>query len=54
MTSSIQEWQFHIDTDIAVVKNGNFTLLLTSNGQEWQFHFITDIAAEIPSMRGHV
>ena len=45
-----QEWQFHIATDIQwsimaishyyrhlVVKNGNFTLLLTSNGQEWQF-----------------
>ena len=26
-----------------VVKNGNFTLLLTSSGQEWQFHIPTDI-----------
>ena len=26
-----------------VVKNGNFTLLLTSSGQEWQFHPATDI-----------
>ena len=26
-----------------VVKNGNFTLLLTSSGQEWQFHIATDI-----------
>ena len=24
-----------------VVKNGNFTLLLTSSGQEWQFHIDT-------------
>ena len=26
-----------------VVRNGNFTLLLTSSGQEWQFHIATDI-----------
>ena len=26
-----------------VVKNGNFTLLLTSSGQEWQFHIATDM-----------
>ena len=26
-----------------VVKNGNFTFLLTSSGQEWQFHIPTDI-----------
>ena len=26
-----------------VVKNGNFTLLLTSSGQEWQFHTATHI-----------
>ena len=56
LTSSGQEWQFHIATDILwsrmaishcywhlVVKNGNFTLLLTSSGQEWQFHIATDI-----------
>ena len=56
LTSSGQEWQFHIATDIQwstmaishcychlVVKNGNFTLLLTSSGQEWQFHIATDI-----------
>ena len=30
MTSSHQEWQFHI-------------ALLTSSGQEWQFHTATDI-----------
>ena len=24
-----------------MVKNGNFTFLLTSNGQEWQFHIAT-------------
>ena len=48
LTSSGQEWQFHIATDIhwsgmgishcywhLVVKNSNFTLLLTSSGQEW-------------------
>ena len=23
-----------------VVKNGNFTLLLTSSDQEWQFHIV--------------
>ena len=38
MTSSGQEWQFHIATDILVVKNGNFILLVTSLGEEWQFH----------------
>ena len=26
-----------------MVKNGNFTLLLTSSGQEWQFHNETDV-----------
>ena len=30
-------WYCHL-----VVKNGNFTLLLTSSGQEWQFDFATD------------
>ena len=29
LTSSFQEWQFHIAT--------------TSSGQEWQFHIATDI-----------
>ena len=43
MTSSGQECQFHIATDIWCVKNGNFTLLLTSGGQEWQFYIATDI-----------
>ena len=43
LTSSGQEWQFHIVTDMLVVKNDNFTLLLTSSGQEWQFHIATDI-----------
>ena len=50
------EWQFHTATDIyssrmaishcywhLVVKNGNFTLLLTYSGQEWQFHIATDM-----------
>ena len=27
-----------------MVKNGNFTLLLTSGGQKWQFYFATDIS----------
>ena len=31
-------WYGHV-----VVKNDNFTLLLTSSGQEWQFHIATDI-----------
>ena len=26
-----------------VVKNGNFTFLLTSTGQQWQVHMSTDI-----------
>ena len=43
MTCSGQEWQFHIATDMLVVKNGNFTCLLTCSGQEWQFHMSTDI-----------
>ena len=56
LTSSGQEWQFHIFTEIwwskmaishiyrhLVVKNGNFKCLLTFSGQEWQFHISTDI-----------
>ena len=56
LTSSGQEWQFDIATDILwsrmaiwhcywhlLVKNGNLTELLTSNGQQWQFHIATDI-----------
>ena len=56
LTSSGQEWQFYISTDIwrsrmaishdnshLLAKNGNLTLLLTSSGQEWQFHSSTDI-----------
>ena len=43
LTTSGQEWQFHIATDNLVVKHGNFTLLKTFNGQEWQFHIATDI-----------
>ena len=41
LTSSCQEWQFHIATCDLVVKNDNFTLLLTSSSQEWQFHIAT-------------
>ena len=57
LTSSGQEWQFHIAIDISlskmassdcywhlVVKTGNFTLLLTSSGQEWQVQIATDIS----------
>ena len=43
MTGSGQEWQFYMSTDILVVKNGNFILLMTCSGQEWQFHMSTDI-----------
>ena len=56
--SSGQEWQFHIATNILwsrlaishcywylVVKDGNFTLLLTSSGQEWQ---LADLLADLP------
>ena len=58
LTSSDQEWQFHIATAISwsrmaishcywhlVVKNGNFTLLLTSSSQEWQ---LADLPADLP------
>ena len=43
LTSIGPERQFHITTDILMVKNGNFTLLLTCSGQQWQFHIATDI-----------
>ena len=56
LTSSGQQWQFHIATDIywltmafshsywhVVVKNGNFTLLLRSSGPELQLYIATDI-----------
>ena len=58
ISSSGQEWEFHIPTAHLVVKNGNFTFLLHilvvnkwdishcywhSSGQEWQFHIATDI-----------
>ena len=43
LTSSSQEWQFHIVTDMYVVQKGNLTLLLTSSHQEWQFYIATDI-----------
>ena len=35
---AILYWYWHV-----VVKNGNFTLLLTSSGQQWQFHIATII-----------
>ena len=37
-----------------MVKNGNFTLLLTSHDKEWQFHIATDIAIDISTMRAHI
>ena len=57
LTSSGQDWHFHIPTDMkwsGIVnfllllissgqKNDNSTYLLTSNGYEWQFHITTDI-----------
>ena len=42
LTSSVQEWQFHIATVHLVVRNSNFTFLMTSSGQEWQFYIATD------------
>ena len=48
LTSSGQEWQFHIATDVQwswqylSSKNGNFTLNATSRGN-WSFHIPTDI-----------
>ena len=43
LTSSGQQWQFHIATDIQWSTMAISTLLLTSSGQEWQFHIATDI-----------
>ena len=50
LTSSGQEWQFHITTNISWSRNWNSTFLsldvirkLKSSGQEWQFHIATDI-----------
>ena len=44
LTSTGQEWQFHIATDdMIVVKNGSFTLLLTSKWSRMGFHIATDI-----------
>ena len=44
LTSSDQEWQFHIPTDIYWSRMNNFTLLLKSHGHhEWQFDIATDI-----------
>ena len=42
MTSSGQEWQFHIATDIKWSRMA-VSLLLSSSGLEWQFHIATDI-----------
>ena len=57
LSSSGQEWQFHMSTDILwpriaiahvyshlVVMHGNFILLLTCSGKEWQFHMTSDIS----------
>ena len=43
LTSSVQEWQFHIATDVYWSRMVISTLLLTSSGEEWQFHIATDI-----------
>ena len=43
LTSSGQEWQFHIATDVQWSRMAISHLLLTSSGQEWQFHIATDI-----------
>ena len=54
LTSSVEEWKFHIATDIklsgmyishsywhVLLKNVKFTLLLRCSRQEWQFHIAT-------------
>ena len=38
---AISHWYTHL-----IVRNGNFTLLLTSSCQEWQFHIATDISGQ--------
>ena len=38
-----QEWQFHISIAHVVIKNGNFTCLLTSSAQEWQFYITNEM-----------
>ena len=62
LTSSGQEWQFHIATDIYWQEwqihiaadiywslNGNITLLPMSSGQEWQLADLTlDLLADLP------
>ena len=37
-----------------VVKNGNFTLLLTSTGQEWQFHIAADVQLVGQELQFHI
>ena len=45
LTSSSQEWQFHIATDIYLSGNSNLTLLVTSSGEEsGNFTISTDIS----------
>ena len=43
LTSSGQQWQFYIITDIKFSGMEYLTLLQTSSGQEWQFYIATDI-----------
>ena len=39
----VMNGNIHIATDILVVKDDNFTMLLTASNEEWQFHIATDI-----------
>ena len=43
LTSSGQEWQFHIATDIHWSRFGNFTLLLTYSSEDWKFFTAAEI-----------
>ena len=54
LTSSGQEWQFHIATDIYWSRMANFTLLLTSSGQEWQLADVPlDLLADLSPQMHH-
>ena len=43
LTSSGQDWHFHIPTDMKWSGMAISSLLLISSGQECQFHISTDI-----------
>ena len=43
LSSSGQEWQFHMSTDILWPRHGNCTCLETFSGHAWQFYIATDM-----------